>query len=133
MKKGMLLFVIFVVLFLGGVFYLYNFQVLKTIRICVGEPENLGIPCNENLDCVKLIKDEIGDAPPFIRENFDRVIYEIIYCEESCFLRNVRGVNLERSELELLDSCELGEKEILIDVRGKDCLEIWKWFESQRM
>ena len=46
-------------------------------------------------------------------------------------MKDVRGVNLEAQEFEFLDSCEDGEKEISMEIRGKDGFEIWKYIESK--
>ena len=92
------------------------------------------IACQETLYCVDLIRKDIGkgfsDAPEFIQKNSWEIINEIIYCEGNCFMKNVRGVNLETGEFEMLNSCRTGEKEILIEIRGREVLEMLKYLEN---
>ncbi len=147
---GILLIVGIIILILligivGAGIYFYNFYVFKTVRVCVGDATNTMMPCEITQDCVDyaiLLGSEIDlnetvnildTAPDFIQENFQRALDEIIYCDESCFVRSVRGVNLETSEIETLDSCEDGEIEITADVRGKEALEIWKWMKKEEV
>ena len=139
MKKlgGILLIVgiILIVLILGTGFYLYNFHVFKTVRLCVSDAKNMEISCRVTSDCTDLITEEIdndfSDAPDFIQENFQKIIEEIVYCDGTCFMKNIRGMNLDTGEFEMLDSCKIEEKEIVIEIRGKDGLEIWKYLEGR--
>ncbi len=141
MKKlgGVLLIIgiIFIVLVLGTGIYFYNFHIFGTVRLCVGEVNDIGILCEVTFDCTDLIRGEIAedfsDAPDFIQENFQKVIEEIVYCDGNCFVRDVRGIDLETGEFEMLDSCRVEEKEIVIGIRGKDGLEIWKYLENKKL
>ena len=137
-KRGSVLLIIgiaILVLLIGIVgagIYFYNFYVFKTVRICVGDATDSMMPCDVTQDCVDYIvtsgmKFNLSNAPGFVRENFQKVFDEVIYCDESCFVRNVRGVNLETQELEMLSSCEDGEIEFVMEIRGKEALEVWKW------
>lgn len=138
MKKGGGIFlgaiIVLIVLILGIGIYFYNFHVFKTVRICVGETNDMKIPCEANIDCVNKIMNEvdldIDSAPDFIKNNFNDVVDEVVYCDNTCFVKNVRGLNLESGEFEMLDSCNVGEKEIAVDIRGKDGLEVWRYLES---
>ncbi|MFH1238033.1 MAG: hypothetical protein ABIH79_02915 [archaeon] len=115
--------------------YLYNFYVFKTVRFCVGEANNLEIICGTTPDCIDLIGGEIDSelnrTPNFIQEKFKEVIEEVIYCDKNCFVKNIRGINLETGEIEMLDSCEINEKEIIIEIRGKEGLEILEYLKSK--
>ncbi|MCK5320990.1 hypothetical protein KAJ38_00245 [Candidatus Pacearchaeota archaeon] len=138
MKRGELLLIIGVLLIIlvsGTGIYFYNFHVFKTVRLCIGDAKDMEISCGVTLDCVDLIRKKIdskfSDAPDFILENFQKIIDEAVYCDRTCFVRNIRGVNLDTGAFEILDSCRVEEKEIVIEIRGKEGLEILKYLESK--
>ncbi len=140
MKKrglfGMIILGAFAFLLIAGVgagIYFYNYYVFKEIRVCVGEGENYFLPCESQEDCLAALNfsnDVIKDAPALIRENFDNILDEAVYCESTCFAGEVRGINYETGSIEDLDSCENGEEEFVMEIRGKDGMEILKWMKS---
>ena len=136
-KRGGVLFVIGIVIaVLVGVLlvvgiYFYNFHVFKTVRICVGDATDSEAPCNVTQDCVDAGKElglevDLSNVPDFIRENFQEIFDEAVYCDGTCFVKNVRGFDYEMQEIEMLESCEIGEAEFVIEIRGKEGLEIWR-------
>ena len=126
--------VVLIVLILGAGIYFYNFYVFKTVRVCVGETNDIKLLCESKTDCVDKIMGEvdldIGDAPDFVKNNFDKVVDKAVYCDKTCFVKDVRGLNFESGEFEMLDSCNFEEEEIVIEIRGKDCLKVWKYLEG---
>ena len=46
-------------------------------------------------------------------------------------LKNVRGVDYETGELAALDSCDVGEVESVVDIRGKEGIEILKYLKGR--
>ena len=135
-----ILIVVVVVLLVVGVVavYFYNFHVFKTVRVCVGFANDTGVGCNATQDCFDLAEEygfdldsELDGAPDFISENLRRVVDEVVYCDGTCFVKEVRGVNPETQELEMLESCEDDEVEFSVDIRGKEGLEILGWMRSR--
>lgn len=137
-KRGDVLLIIgIVILFLlisiiGAGFYFYNFYVFKTVRICVGDATDTLIPCNVTQDCINYattsgLEIDLSDAPIFIQDNFQKILNEVVYCDKSCFVRSVRGFDYETQKIKMLDSCKVGEVELVAEIRGKDAWEIWKW------
>ena len=137
-KRGGLLLIIGIVILvlligiIGAGFYFYNVHVFKTVRVCIGDAINTTVPCGVTQDCVDIDKiAELGidldNIPDFVRDNFQKILDEVVYCDKSCFVKNIRGVNWETQELEMLDSCKDEEVEFLIEIRGKEALAIWKW------
>ena len=143
MKKGgliglIILIVIVVVILVVSVagIYFYNFHVFKTVRVCVGAANDTEVGCNVTQDCFDLAEKhgltiDLGDAPNFVKENFQKVVDEAVYCDGTCFVKNVRGVSRETQELEMLESCEDGEVEFAVDIRGKEGLEVLEWMKSR--
>jgi len=131
-----IVFAIFMLIGVGAGIYFYNFYVFKEIRVCVGEGEDSMIPCNTREDCINLMR-EVGldfsimeGAPDFVNENFNNILETAVYCEGSCFVGSVRGVNYESGEVEGLESCLDGEGEFVIKIRGKEGLEILRWMKD---
>jgi hypothetical protein len=122
---------------LGAGIYFYNFHVFKEIRICVGGGENTMIPCNTREDCINVMREAdldfsvLDGAPDFIVKNFNDILESAVYCEESCFVGNVRGIDYESGEIEGLESCLDGEEEFVMEIHGKEGIEILKWMKSQ--
>ena len=136
---GKIILIVVVVIFLivgVALIYFYNFHVFKSVRICVGTANDTEVSCSVAQDCIDSAEEiglsvDLGDAPDFILENFDRVVDEAVYCDGTCFVKDVRGVNPDTQELELLESCDDGEVEFVVDIRGKEGLEIWKWIRAR--
>ena len=117
---------------IGTGIYFYNFYVFKTVRICVGDATDMWMPCETTQDCVDYattlgLEINLSDAPIFIQENFQKVLDEVVYCNGTCFVRDVRGFNYETQEIVMLDNCDAGEIEFAIEIRGKEGLDLWKW------
>ena len=126
---------VLVILIAGVGLYFYNFYVFKTVRICLGDGVDSGIPCDSAQDCVDLISEhgfdvDLSEMPDFVGENLQVVVDEAIYCDGVCFVRDVRGVDYETQELEMLESCEVGEIEFAIDIRGKEGIEVLKYLKG---
>tara|TARA_B100001964_G_scaffold240974_1_gene312218 strand:- start:1902 stop:2339 length:438 start_codon:yes stop_codon:yes gene_type:complete len=141
-KRGLvgwiILIVIIAILLIAAVaaFYFYNFHVFETVRVCVGEATDTSAPCENVQNCVDLAEEngisvDLSDAPDFIRENFDAVLDEAVYCDGTCFVKNVRGIDPDTQELEMLESCEDDEVEFAVDIRGKEGLEVLEWMKAR--
>lgn len=136
---GKIVLIVVAVIILGLVVagvYLYNFHVFKTVRICVGEGQDMLYPCETAQDCFEAtgntdIIASLDGAPDFIKETFQDMLDEAVYCDGTCFVRDIRGIDTETQELEMLESCDGGETEIVLDIRGKEGLEIYKWMKGQ--
>ncbi|MCK4650277.1 hypothetical protein KAT36_03525 [Candidatus Pacearchaeota archaeon] len=142
MKKcgGALLIIGIVILVLligivGTGFYLYNFHVFKEVRICIGDATNTMMPCEITQDCIDMEKAigfdiDLEGAPNFVQDNFQKVFDEVIYCDRTCFIRSIRGFNYKTQEIEMLDSCLDSEVEFVVEIRGKEGLEVWEWMRK---
>jgi len=120
-------------------YYLYNFHTFKTLRLCVGDEIDSGVSCNEVQSCLDAMgnpEQEIanGDYPSFIKERFGELISEMILCTETCKIRNVRGIDLKSGEIsvELIESCEDYEVEILVEIGGKEAVEVWQFLQKNK-
>jgi len=127
--------VILLVLVIVG-FYLYNFHVFESVRICIGEERDMLYPCETARECFEAtgntdIVASLDGAPDFIREAFQDMLSEVVYCNNTCFVRGVRGINTETQELEMLESCYNNETEVVVKIRGKEALEVWNWMKKQ--
>ncbi|MDH3324076.1 MAG: hypothetical protein OEL89_00395 [Candidatus Peregrinibacteria bacterium] len=131
------MFIVLVVILLAAGIYFYNFYVFKTVRICMGDAKDVMVPCNTNQDCIGFLEEhglniDLSDAPDFVQEKLQDAINEAVYCKNTCFIRNVRGINPETQELEMLDNCEASEVEIKVEIRGKEGLEILSWIKNRQ-
>ncbi len=73
----------------------------------------------------------LDGAPEFVRVKVNEVLERSIYCEGNCFIRKIRGIDFTSGELEILTSCEVGEDEVVIEVRGKEGIEVLEWMKAQ--
>ena len=108
----------------------------ETVRICVGDANDMMYPCETTQECFDATGNtdviaSLDGAPGFIVDIFQEMLSESVYCDGTCFVRDVRGINPETQELEMLESCESGETEIVVEIRGKEGLEIWNWMKDQ--
>lgn len=130
---GIIFLVIILLLVAAGV-YAYYFHVFKEIRICVGEPLSTPLECTEDVDCtaqfVENMPAELEKAPEFIRDNFNDIIEASVYCEETCQVSEIRGIDPENGDLLDLESCNSSEEEILIKIRGKEGIQVLRFMAS---
>lgn len=127
---------VLVVLIVGAGIYFYNYYVFEKVRVCVGEGVDSEVSCVSVLDCADLVREQwldidLIDAPDFVRENFQKVFDEAVYCDETCFVKDVRGIDYETGELGKLESCDVGEVEFVMEIRGKEGLEVLKWMKEE--
>ena len=130
-----IVFAVLILLVLVAGIYFYNFHVFKTVRVCIGEGVDSQLPCEVTDDCLAMVNGldiDVTNYPEFVRGKLEEVFDEAIYCDKSCFVRDIRGVNSESQELEMLESCYAGETEIVIEIRGKEGIEILKWLREQK-
>ena len=136
-KRGLIgwiilgIFGVLILIGIGAGIYFYNFYTFKEIRVCVGDAENLKLPCRTTEDCLSMFdyESQLKDAPDFAKDEIANIVNEAVYCNNTCFVRKVRGINLESGEIEMLDSCLNGEDEFVIEIRGKEGLEILNWMK----
>lgn len=131
---GAIFLILIIILLILGI-YFYNFYVFKTLRVCVGDAVDTTLPCDVAQDCFDFVKSqgasfELRDSPELIRDKLNEVLDEAIYCDGSCFVRGIRGIDYESGIIEMLESCREGETEIVAEIRGKDAWEIYNWMKS---
>jgi len=143
LKVVLIIFAVLIVLVLIVGIYFYQFHVFKTLRVCVKpEGSDLMIDCSSNQDCLNLIGDDetvvsgfdgifeqIDNAPDFLSEALEEITAEVLYCDSTCRYREFYGSE-PLGEVEV-DECAVGEKEIVIKIRGKDGLSLLKWAKNE--
>ncbi len=131
-----ILIVLLSLLIIGGgiAFYFYNYYVFKSARICVGEGVDSGLPCESYLDCLKYMNfsdDKLNGAPQFLKSDFDKVLRAAVNCDGTCSVGVVRGIDYKTGNLENLKNCDSDEQEFVIEIKGKEGLEILRWMKSR--
>lgn len=135
-KHTLKFFIVFVVIFvliilLAGA-YLYYFHVFKSVRICLGEEIKSEFQCDDNSFCEDLLMKSVGldfeemELPDFFRAQIDKLISENARCDDVCYFRNIK-VGFMGYEIEQCDSME---KENLIELRGRELIDIYFWSEK---
>jgi hypothetical protein len=143
MKKrgliGIIISVVVALLLIGlGIgFYFYNYHVFKTVRICTGDGVDSELVCNSNQECLDLTEIEnldfnLSNMPDLLRSSFQEIIDDAIYCNKTCFVKKIRGINSDTGKLEMLENCEDDENEFVIEIRGKDGIDILKYLSSKK-
>jgi len=134
-KAKLVLGIIFIILLIlvGIGYYFYNFHVFKTLRVCVtDEVTDSMIPCSSNKFCIEQVKqnstdfEKLEELPDFIKNKIEEVLESAIYCEETCKLKKIRGLE----NLGEIESCEENGQEFLFEIRGKQGLEILKYLKQ---
>jgi len=140
-KKGSVLVIVAIVLgslaviAVGAGIYFYNFHVFKEVRLCLGDPTDTEFECSMVQDCLDEAENlqtqyNISELPKFAREKLEMLAEDAVYCEGTCKVKNIRGINLETYEVEELESCEEGETEVLMKIRGKEGIQIWNYVKD---
>jgi hypothetical protein len=137
LKTILIIFVVLILILAGVGIYLYEFYVFKTFRICVSnEAENLQVECQTDDECFNILSEHSQDLadvmeaierfPGFIREKYSEITDEAVYCESSCRVKRIYGDFTGQQ----IDACAAGDKEIEINIRGKEALELAKFVKE---
>lgn len=132
LKIILIVFLIIVLLIVAVGVYFYYFHVFKTFRVCISnEIENTPVECKANEECFNMIVNRSAElkeamemveiAPDFIKEKISGISEEAAYCESTCKIKRIYG-DLTGEKIE---SCNPGDKEIKIEIRGKEGLQIF--------
>ena len=130
------IFAALVLIIAGTGIYFYNFYVFEEVRVCIGEIKDTSIPCMVQKDCLDVFNislDVLEDSPEFVKMKVGNILERTISCEGTCFVRITKGINFESGELEGLGSCGGNEEEILMEIRGKEGLEVMKWMKNREL
>lgn len=131
LKIILIIFLIIVLLIAAVGVYFYQFYVFKTFRVCISnDVQDLPIECESDEECFDMFtgtSEELKDtreiielAPDFIQEKILEISEEAAYCESTCKVRRIYG-DLTGEKIE---SCEPGDKEIILEIRGREALQI---------
>lgn len=151
LKVVLILLGIVFLLVLGAGFYLYNYYVFESVEICAGKYIETPLSCEVVEDCLKVLENpeeyvnltELGveeyidlegvnleDLVDFVQENFEKIPEDLISCDGTCKVRSVEVVNSQYIGGSSSRECLEGERSFVIEIRGKDALEIWKYSRS---
>ena len=107
-----IVFILIVLVLVGAGVYFYNFHVFKTLRICVADESiDSNFSCSTQDDCLK------------------EASREIIVCEQTCKVKKMYTNFYEEGSKEF-DSCAEGEKEISMELHGKEGLKLFGYFKN---
>jgi hypothetical protein len=132
-----ILFIVVLVAIAGAGFYFYNYHVFKTIRICEGESVDMRISCTSQQDCldefqINLEDLDLDELPEFIRSTARDLFDRNLYCEGTCRVGSMRGLDFVTKEFETIEVCEPGERETVVELGGKELLGILKYLNENR-
>ena len=137
-KIILIIFVVFLLILVGVAFYLYNFYVFKTVRVCiVNNVSNSNKTCQTQADCMNYIyekqpglKTQIESSPSFAQEKIRLIFSKAIFCEGTCKIKQIRGMNNLNGEMGV-DSCLPGEEEIKVEIRGKEAIDFLQYTQTK--
>ena len=134
-RRNLIIFAVIILIILCIGIYFYQFHVFKTMKICISNQEQeLNIACETNEECINMLMNPIGEIVPdensgipnFMKEKMIEVFYEAIYCDSTCKIREIYDPGFRYQELE----CQLGEKEIIYKIKGKELLKIRRFLKE---
>lgn len=137
-KKGGILetlgfvFLILIILILIVGFYFYNFYIFKEFRTCVSSQEqDTFFPCTSNEECIELAMNYSNisqeEVPQIIQAENTKILNEAIYCDNTCRVREIYGEFTGNP----VESCNFSDKEFLLQLKGKDIIEMVDYLESR--
>ena len=119
------------------VIYFYYFHTFKEFKICIENqnPQDIRITCTTNQECLTIMKNNsefnnalttIESLPPTLKTTANQIITESIICQETCKIKNIKGEPFT----DPVESCNPADKEINIQIKGKEGLEILKFIKN---
>ena len=137
-KKGGILgtlgfiFLILILLILIAVFYFYNFYIFKGFRTCVSSQEqDTNFSCTSNEECIEFVMNYSNisqeEIPQIIQAENTKILNEAIYCNNTCRVREIYGEFTGNP----VESCNFGDKEFLLQLKGKDIIKMMDYLETK--
>ncbi|MFA5857252.1 MAG: hypothetical protein WC867_07855 [Candidatus Pacearchaeota archaeon] len=134
LKIILIIFAVILVLILLISAYFYWFHVFKTMKICISEEKaDMGIPCTIKEECIDAVKKgapeiekALSENPKMIKEKINEAFEESVICESTCKIKEIRGMNPN----EEIITCESGDKEVILKIRGKEVIEILSFIKN---
>lgn len=144
MKRGLfgkiflLILIVFIVAIAGAAIYFYDYYVFKEMRVCItAEAQNIPINCSSNNDCINLLKEnatelkeKLSIMPLFMRTKTDEIFNEAFYCNVTCKAKGIYGSGFNNTDN--VQACREGEKEILIQIRGKEAIQLMDFLRQNK-
>lgn len=128
--KILLIVLLVLLVFLGFIiFYFYKFHTFYTVRFCIKEESrDLKVPCSSDERCKSLIKnsEEFNkeDFPEGFEDEIGEVIEKIIYCENTCKIKEIYGEGI--NNVGHVEECKMGEEAFEYEINGEKGLKLWK-------
>jgi hypothetical protein len=126
---------VIIVFIIGGLIYFYNFHVFKTVRMCItNEVDDSGVNCSSNQECLDIVLNKtdglkkIPEMPKFIEDKVLELMQIAIYCDGTCKMNKTENAEAWFVEKE---KCEEGNYEVLIEIRGKEGIQIIEYLRKQ--
>jgi hypothetical protein len=140
LKVTLIIIGILLVLAAGASFYLYKIYVFKTVRVCVSSTNvtDTKLNCTDTQFCTDKAKEsglysfaQLKDAPAFLDAKLKEMIDSMFICETTC---KVKAICSSEKQVGMPcanpSACSFGEKEIKIDLHGKELLEMLKFAKA---
>jgi hypothetical protein len=138
MKKAvkifLLVFLIIIIVITLTCIYFYYFHVFKTLKICISNNKtDLLIPCIDKQQCKDLllnsdpsIKKSMDEVPTIMKQKIEESFDQSIICEGTCKIKEVKNTLGSYGQ----ELCLQGEKEIALNIRGKEAIDILLFIKS---
>ena len=103
--------------------------------MCISEDsQDSMVLCTSNDFCFEQIIQDIPElqenlekAPDFVRDKINEVFENAVFCDKTCKIKQVRGLE---GDIGSIDFCEEGEEEIKFEIRGKEAIGFLKYMRS---
>lgn len=136
MKRGIfgklffLIFIAFVLAIAVGAVYLYDYHVFKEMRVCINDNfQDTQINCESDNYCLDLFQNNMTNfskniylMPDFLRIKTTEIFSSAVYCEDTCKIKEIYGMGFNNTDN--VQACKEGEKEILIQIHGKEYIQL---------
>jgi len=140
-KRGLIggvliLIILIIIVLIALASYFYFFHVFYETKVCITDKiMDLNLSCSSDDQCIDSIEagvgqiSKIGKTPEFIRKNVEVILESTVYCNEECKINESYGELFGEGKVE---SCEDNEKEVLVQVRGSEGLELINYFRGTK-
>ncbi|MGC9309515.1 MAG: hypothetical protein ACP5D2_02350 [Candidatus Nanoarchaeia archaeon] len=146
MKRGSVLLIVGIVvgiLLLASVsagVYFYKFYVFEDVEICLtNEYQNLFINCSSKQECRDYLEssseftqaqERLDEMPEFISSRFDEAIDKAVFCNNTCQIRKIRG--MDNNQIGQV-ACQEYDEVLRVEITGERLLEMLRYAEENNL